>query len=454
MSSEELLAATSVHTEIAVLIETLNKADQRLEELTAGEVDTVANRDGRTYLLQRAQDRLRFSEAAKQAAILNALPAHIALLDTQGCIVAVNEAWRQFCATGVAQEPGYGIGSNYVEICDSASGNGTTQGRQVAAGIRSVLSGEVKRFALEYSCKTPALQRWFLLMISPMTDKQPRSVVVMHLDITERKHAENEIRHLNETLEQRVTERTAELEYANQELATFSYSVSHDLRAPLRIILGFVELLKENAEPLLSGESLHYLTTVTKTATRMGKLIDDLLKFSHLGYAEIQKTNVDLAELLRETVDDFQLELHARNIEWKIHSLPQVWADRALLRLVLVNLLANAVKFTGARATAQIEIGSVASGRDQTTIFIRDNGAGFDSKYASKLFGVFQRLHSEAEFTGTGIGLANVQRIIQRHGGRVWAEGAVNQGATFYFSIPICEVTVMSREVVAAITTP
>jgi len=256
-------------------------------------------------------------------------------------------------------------------------------------------------------------------------DRRLQGVFAAARDITGRKRFERTLQEMN-----------AGLESANQELQTFSYSVSHDLRAPLRHILGFVELLQKDAGPSLSENNLRLLATISEAAARMGTLIDDLLSFSRVGRAELQKTEVNLDRLLQETLGDFQAETKGRNIEWNIHPLPAVRADHALLRMVLVNLISNAVKFTGSRAGAKIEIGCSPNENGETVVFIRDNGAGFDQKYAGKLFGVFQRLHSHAEFEGTGIGLANVQRIIHRHGGRVWAEGVVDGGATFYFSIP------------------
>ena len=255
-------------------------------------------------------------------------------------------------------------------------------------------------------------------------------------DITARRGAEAEVRALNADLERRVAERTAQLQATNEELHAFSYSVSHDLRAPLRHVMGFVGLLQKDAGPSLSEKNSRLLATITLAGKRMGTLIDDLLALSHVGRSEMKKAEVNLDELVRQTVCDAEPDTQGREIVWEIHPLPTVWADRSLLRRVLVNLVSNAVKFTASRTPAKIEIGCVPSSEAETVIFVRDNGAGFDPRYVDKLFGVFQRLHTDEAFEGTGVGLANVRRIISRHGGRTWAEGAVNRGATFYFSIP------------------
>ena len=236
-------------------------------------------------------------------------------------------------------------------------------------------------------------------------------------------------------LETRVIERTRSLDAANKELEAFSYSVSHDLRAPLRHVVGFASLLEERARPLLDAQNRRYLKTIAEAASRMGRLIDDLLAFSRTGRTDLSKRRVSLVDLVHDAQAEVAAQAANREIVWKVDALPEVNADPALLRLAMINLLSNAVKYTGTRPSARIEVGTQAAADGEVVVFVRDNGVGFDMAYANKLFGVFQRLHGD-EFSGTGIGLANVQRIVHRHGGRTWAEGAPDNGATFYFSLP------------------
>ena len=289
--------------------------------------------------------------------------------------------------------------------------------------------GELKKTRAD-GAQVVVASRWSLQRDA---DGRPFAVLDTSNDITERKRREDEIRKLNAQLERR----SLELEASNKELEAFAYSASHDLRAPLRHVGAYAELLQKTASAILDERSRRYVANLLESAKKMGMLIDDLLAFSRIGRVETRMTLVSLGELLREVLHDVERETEGREIAWKVGApLPSVHGDRSMLKLALFNLVSNAVKFTSTRVHAEIEIGCRNGASEDVVMFVRDNGVGFDMKYANKLFGVFQRLHLPEDFEGTGIGLATVQRIIARHGGRVWAEGVVDGGATFYFSLP------------------
>jgi signal transduction histidine kinase len=253
----------------------------------------------------------------------------------------------------------------------------------------------------------------------------------LQVEVEQGKRREDEILKLNHEL----AKRAEELETSNNELESFAYSVSHDLRAPLRHVVGYSELLQKQASSLLDEKSRRFTQTILESAKRMGNLIDDLLAFSRIGRTETKKTLVNLDQLVKDVVAEIGQDMRGRDIVCDFHPLTVCYGDRSMLRLVIFNLLSNAVKFTRMRARAEIEMGCVDR-ENEVEVFVKDNGAGFDMQYVDKLFGVFQRLHLPEEFEGTGIGLATVRRIIHRHGGKVRAEGGVDQGATFYFSLP------------------
>jgi light-regulated signal transduction histidine kinase (bacteriophytochrome) len=236
-------------------------------------------------------------------------------------------------------------------------------------------------------------------------------------------------------LEQRIDERTVQLAAANKELEAFSYSVSHDLRAPLRHIDGFARLLAQREGDRLDDTSTRYLRVIGEAARKMGRLIDDLLAFSRMSRTEMQTQPVDLRQVVADVQHDLVPAMEGRTIDWRIGRLPVICGDPAMINVVLSNLLSNAVKYTAPRAHAQIVVEAIAGVGDEVIIEVGDNGVGFDMAYAHKLFGVFQRLHRDEEFEGTGIGLATVRRIISRHGGRAWATGALDSGATFYITL-------------------
>ena len=287
-----------------------------------------------------------------------------------------------------------------------------------------------ERVADTFEVFSTVAERWLDVRIFPTGE----GLAAFLLDIQDRRIAEQEIQRLNTDLEKRVIKRTAQLEAANNELESFSYSVSHDLRAPLRAVDGFSQAILDDYGPQLPDEGRRYLQTIRKGAQQMGMLIDDLLTFSRLSRAPLKKEEVDTGKLVRSVLEDLSAQREGRQIDLRIGDLPACAGDPALLRQVWINLLSNALKYTKKREAAVVEIGCEAS-PDGNVFLVRDNGTGFDMRYAGKLFGVFQRLHRAEEYEGTGVGLALVQRIIQRHGGRVWADAAIDHGATFYFTL-------------------
>lgn len=304
--------------------------------------------------------------------------------------------------------------------------------------IKKLIAGEIKAYSTEKRFLGKDGQTfWGQVTVSPFYNSNGQFLynIAMIVDITERKRLQKELETLNTELEMKVRQRTAQLESSNKELEAFSYSVSHDLRAPLRHINGYVELLNESYRDELSTKARHYLDTVSRSSEKMGILIDALLQYSRSGRREITKKELDMNLMVKKIIDQLKENIENRKIIWEIQEMPTVLGDGTLIGQIWANLIENAIKYTCNKKTAKISLG-YTEGEKEFVFWVRDNGAGFDMKYAHKLFGVFQRLHSQGEFEGIGIGLANVQRIVHKHMGRVWAEAKSGKGATFYFTLP------------------
>jgi len=299
--------------------------------------------------------------------------------------------------------------------------------------VQQVAQGDLtQRVAIASRDEVGNLSASFNTMIEALE----KSMKELKQENTQRKEAEARVNKLNEELEQRVNDRTKQLEASNRELEGFVYSVSHDLRAPIRHTLGFIDLLKKLTFKQVDETAQRYMTNIYNASIKLGTLIDDLLVYSRIGRTEMNKKPVDLNQIIKEVLNEAKPDYENRKITWKISELERVSGDATLLRQVMINLISNAIKFTRRREQATIEIGNGKSQPGEIVVLVRDNGVGFDMRYLDKLFGVFQRLHHTEDFEGTGIGLANVKRIIELHGGRVWAEGTVDVGATFYFALP------------------
>jgi PAS domain S-box-containing protein len=367
-------------------------------------------------------------------ALANSIPQLAWITRADGWIYWYNQRWYDYTGTTPEQVEGWG----WKALQDPADLD-----RVVARFVAAIREGRPweDRFRLRGKDGT---FRWFLSRAMPMRDSEGRIVKWFgtNTDIDEEqctleqlRQAQQEVRNLNADLERRVAERTVQLQEANSELESFSYSVSHDLRAPLRHITGFAQLLVRRAGPALDEACRGYADTIVTAAQQGSTLIDDLLSFSRMSRAPVNKRPVDLRALMDEVRRELEADATGREVQWRIGELPTVEADPGLLRQVVRNLLGNALKYTRPQPQALIEVGARLT-PEAVEVWVRDNGVGFDMQYADKLFGVFQRLHTPDEFEGTGIGLANVRRIIARHGGRSWAEGAPGQGATFHFSLP------------------
>lgn len=357
--------------------------------------------------------------------IFNANPIPISIMDLKTkTYTNVNQSWCRFF--GYKQEEV--IGSNYEKLGIIT--------RETRAMIEKTLedSDNIDTLELEVYTKSGAKKNVNYNRVMIQIDEKDYLAYLM-TDITERKQYEKRILSINNELEAKVKKRTAELEASNKELEAFSYSVSHDLRAPLRHINGYVDLLNEKFKTELPEKAQHYLNVISKASKQMGVLIDELLLYSRTGRQELNRSDVNVNELINDILEKFHFELQTRKVEWDIVLMPNIYADYILLKQVWGNLIDNALKYSRNNEITRISIG-YHEDTEKYTFFIKDNGVGFNMKYAGKLFGVFQRLHSQTEFEGTGIGLATVQRIIHKHNGKVWCEAELDQGAQFYFTIP------------------
>ncbi|HZQ25797.1 MAG TPA: ATP-binding protein [Terriglobales bacterium] len=430
MPSTKSRSARQLQAELKRLQVRLAESEATMKAIRSGDVDAIVvegSKGSRIFTLQSPEEPYRLlAERMNEGA---------ATLTSEGTILFCNQ--RLSDMVGVPSERL--LGSALARILHAEERPG------VPELLRTALNRDVRgerRFLRSDGTILPVQ-----LSLGPIPiEESGRGVCMVATDLTVQKQAQEEVRRLNADLEQQVIRRTAELEAANRDLEAFTYAVAHDLRAPLRHILGFSDLLQHDSDSGLSAGARHSLDRICTGSLRMQKLLEALLNLSRFGRQSVQRRDVDLKKLVREVIDDLAPDLKNRTIDWKIRDLPVAHCDLSLMKIVFANLLSNAAKFTRLRAVATVEIG-------QTTVdgapvlFVRDNGTGFDMRYADKLFGVFQRLHRVEDFEGTGVGLATVQRILQKHGGRIWADADPGKGAIFYFT---CGAAGTTKSTIAA----